>query len=120
MKDLFESMDLPKVDLPTPAYKLVRKNDPRTSYAAADNIDVSQMERIVLHTIDMFQDGCISDDVLETIPQYRYSTVTARYKQLKEKGFVFVDERKRKGESGRQQLIMWSKEFYVPDTTDDV
>jgi len=110
--DLFETMGLPKVDPPTPAYKLVRKNDPRTSYAAANNIDVSQMERIVLHTIDMFEDGCISDDVLETIPQYRYSTVTARYKQLKEKGLVIVDGTTRKGASGRQQLVMWSKQNY--------
>lgn len=110
--DLFQAMGLPKVYLPTPAYKLVRKNDPHTSYAAANNINVNQMERIVLHTIDMFEDGCISDDVLQTIPQYRYSTVTARYKQLKEKGLVIVDGTTRKGASGRQQLVMWSKQNY--------
>jgi len=117
MNDLFESMGMPKAEfpelnLPTPAYKLVRKNDPSTSYAAAEQLNVTEMERIVLHTISQFPDGCISDDVLAAIPQYRYSTVTARYKQLKEKGLVIVDDTKRKGESGRQQLVMWSKENY--------
>ena len=97
----------------TPAFKLARSRDPSTSHDAADKLDVNKMERIVLAAITSFgSSGCISDDVLRILPAYRYSTITARYKQLKEKGLVFVDTRKRKGESGRQQLIMWSKEFY--------
>lgn len=106
MDDLFE----------TPAYKLVRNDDPSTSHDAAEQLDVNKMERIVLAAITSFSmQGCISDDVLRVLPGYRYSTVTARYKQLKEKGLIFTDHRKRKGESGRQQLIMWAKEFYVAD-----
>lgn len=121
MKDLFETMGLPKADVPTPAYKLARTQDPTTSHDAADKLDVTKMERIVLAAITSFGSaGCISDDVLNILPAYRYSTITARYKQLKEKGLVFVDERKRKGESGRQQLIMWSKEFYIPTPFQDV
>ena len=105
MNDLFD----------TPAFKLVRNDDPNTSHDAAEQLDVSKMERIVLAAITSFADkGCISDDVLNIIPNHRYSTVTARYKQLKEKGLIFVDNRKRKGESGRQQLVMWSKENYTP------
>ena len=97
----------------TPAFKLARSRDPSTSHDAADKLDVNKMERIVLAAITSFgSSGCISDDVLDILPAYRYSTVTARYKQLKEKGLIFVDTRKRKGKSGRQQLIMWSKEFY--------
>ncbi len=99
----------------TPAFKLARSRDPSTSHDAADKLDVNKMERVVLAAITSFgSSGCISDDVLRILPAYRYSTITARYKQLKEKGLIFVDERKRKGESGRQQLIMWSKEFYIP------
>lgn len=98
----------------TPAYKLVRRDDPSTSHEAAEQVDATRMERIVLDTIRTFgTDGCISDDVLALLHGYRYSTVTARYKQLKEKGLIIVDDRKRKAESGRQQLIMWAKEFYV-------
>ena len=114
MNDLFDRLGLDQPPFPeTPAFKLARSRDPSTSHDAADKLDVNKMERIVLAAITSFgSSGCISDDVLRILPAYRYSTITARYKQLKEKGLVFVDTRKRKGESGRQQLIMWSKEFY--------
>lgn len=105
MDDLFD----------TPAYKLYRREDPQTSRDAAESLGVSEMESIVLETIKTFRAaGCISDQVVEALPQYRYSTITARYKQLKEKGFVFVDDRKIKAQSGRNQLVMWHKDFYVP------
>tara|TARA_R100000458_G_C8266445_1_gene241468 strand:+ start:1492 stop:1809 length:318 start_codon:yes stop_codon:yes gene_type:complete len=105
MKDLFE--------IPTPAYKLVRNNDPSTSHEAAEKLDVSKMERIVLQTINKFPNGCISDDVLNALPEYRYNTITPRYIQLKEKGYVIVDGTKRKGNSNKPQQVMWSKENYV-------
>jgi predicted transcriptional regulator len=103
MQDLFD----------TPAYKLYRKEDPDTSKEAAESLDVTAMEAIVADAIWQFgRGGCISDDVLDALPRHRYSSVTARYKQLKEKGVIVVDERKRKGRSGRGQYIMWHKEFY--------
>jgi len=104
MNDLFD----------TPAYKLVRTNDPSTSHDAAEQLEVNAMERIVYNVIESFgAEGCISDDVLDLLSHYRYSTVTARYKQLKEKGLVTVDHRKRKAESGRQQLVMWATKHYT-------
>jgi len=105
-KDLFE----------TPTYKLHRSNDPSTSREAASALNVSRMEKIVLAAIDSFgKKGCISDEVLEILPSFRYSTVTARYKQLKEKGLVLTSDLKRKGKSGRYQFVMWSKENGVED-----
>ena len=104
MNDLFD----------TPAYKLYRQTDPQTSREAAQSLEVSDMERAVAEAIKGFRAaGCISDQVLDALPQHRYSTVTARYKQLKEKGIICVDERKMKGASGRGQLMMWHKDFYV-------
>jgi predicted transcriptional regulator len=104
MNDLFD----------TPAYKLYRQTDPQTSREAAQSLEVSEMERAVAEAIKSFRAaGCISDQVLDALPQHRYSTVTARYKQLKEKGIICVDERKMKGASGRGQLMMWHKDFYV-------
>ena len=104
----------------TPAFKLARSHDPSTSHDAADKLNVNKMEQIVLAAITSFGNaGCISDDVLRILSWHRYSTVTARYKQLKEKGLIFVDTRKRKGESGRQQLIMWAKEFYIPTSFEE-
>jgi hypothetical protein len=106
MNDLFD----------TPAYKLVRRDDPATSHDAAEQLDVGKMERLVLSAIKAYgTQGCISDDVLNALYMHRYSSVTARYKALKEKNLVVVDNRKRKAESGRQQLVMWAKEFYTPE-----
>tara|TARA_R110000824_G_scaffold399542_1_gene605136 strand:+ start:2009 stop:2338 length:330 start_codon:yes stop_codon:yes gene_type:complete len=109
MNDLFD----------TPAYKLYRQTDPQTSREAAQSLEVSAMERTVAEAIKGFRAaGCISDQVLDALPQHRYSTVTARYKQLKEKGIIFVDDRKAKGASGRGQLIMWHKDYYMEQAND--
>jgi len=110
-KDLDDMDDL--FSIPTPVYKLVRNEDPSTSHAAAESLDANRMEQIVLEAIQEFGvTGCISDEVLSRLPHHGYSTVTARYKQLKEKGLVKVDHRKRKGKSGRGQLVMWATEYY--------
>lgn len=109
MNDLFE----------TPAYKLYRNTDPQTSKEAAESLGVSEMEAIVLQTIKEFgAAGAISDQVVNALPHYRYSTITARYKQLKEKGLVCVDDRKIKAESGRNQLVMWHRDYYVEPAND--
>lgn len=109
MSDLFNPNNMGD----TPAYKLARRDDPSTSHGAAETIDATAMERVVLDAIRRFgSTGCISDDVCEALPNHRYSTVTARYKQLKEKNFVTVDGTKRKAESGRQQMVMWASEYY--------
>lgn len=113
MADLFEKMGLGKMIPPTPDYKLVRRDDPSTSHEAASSIDATAMELVVLNEIKKFGNtGCISDQVCEALPQHRYSTVTARYKQLKEKGLVIVDGTKIKASSGRQQMVMWASEYY--------
>ena len=97
----------------TSAFKLRRNNDPVTSHQSAFAVDTNKMESIVLQAIDSFgKDGCISDDVLKALPNYRYSSVTARYKTLKEKGLVIADGTTSKGESGRSQLKMWSTKYY--------
>lgn len=103
----------------TPAYKLVRNEDPITSHEAAESVDVNRMERKVYEVIKRYgAEGAISDQVLFVLEHYGYSTVTARYKQLKEKGLVKTDHRKRKGKSGRNQLIMWSKNYYREETNE--
>lgn len=95
------------------AYKMYRTSDPVTSKEAAESLDVNAMERIVLQAIESFgADGCISDQVQDKLAGYGYSTVTARYKPLKEKGLVIVDDRKKKGRSGRGQLMMWASKHY--------
>ena len=94
--------------------KTLRRNlDPYTSHESAEKVDTNRMEKIVWSVIDSFgENGCISDQVQYALAEYRYSTITARYKALKEKGLVVTDERTLKGESGRKQLRMWSSRHY--------
>lgn len=90
----------------TPAFKLVRRNDPITSFEAAVKIDTTKMEQMVYEAIAGFgSNGCISDEVLEKFPNFPYSTVTARYKSLVDKGFIEIVG-VREGKSGRKQRIM--------------
>ena len=90
----------------TPAFKLSRKEDPATSHQAAQAIDTTKMESLVYETIATYgPDGCISDDVLSKLAFLPYSSVTARYKALIDKGFIEVIGT-RKGVSGRLQRVM--------------
>ena len=90
----------------TPAFKLVRKEDPATSHQAAQAIDTTKMESLVYETIAAYgPDGCISDDVVSKLAFLPYSSVTARYKALIDKGFIEVIGT-RKGASGRLQRVM--------------
>ena len=92
----------------SPPFKLVRKNDPVTSHEAAQVVDTQKLEQIVYEAIKGFPDGCISDEILEKYPQYPYSSITARYKPLLEKGFIEITGT-RIGRSGKKQRIMKCK-----------
>ena len=89
----------------TPAFKLVRKEDPTTSHEAAQVVDTTKLESLVYEAIKGFPEGCISDQVLELFPQYPYSSITARYKALLDKGFIEIVGVK-VGRSGRKQRLM--------------
>lgn len=89
----------------TPAFKLVRKEDPVTSHEAAQVVDTTKLESLVYEAIKGFPEGCISDQVLELFPQYPYSSITARYKSLLDKGFIEIVGVK-VGRSGRKQRLM--------------
>jgi len=90
----------------TPAFKLSRKEDPATSHQAAQAVDTTKMESLVYETIAAYgPEGCISDDVLAKLPFLPYSSVTARYKALLDKGFIEIIGT-RKGISGRLQRVM--------------
>ena len=91
----------------TPAYKLHRRDAPQTSVDAAHAVKTTEMETIVLETISRLgQSGCIQDDVLKSLSGYSYSSVTARFKALHEKGYIEYTGERRKGKSGRNQRVM--------------
>ena len=106
MNDIFNNMKQ-SMDrfFGTPAFKLVRKEDPATSHEAAESIDTTKIEQLVYEAVKGFPEGCISDQVLELFPQYPYSSITARYKSLLDKGFIEIVGVK-VGRSGRKQRVM--------------
>jgi len=89
----------------TPAFKLVRREDPTTSHQAAQAVDTTKLETLVYEAIKSHPEGCISDEILEMYPNYPYSSITARYRALLDKGFIEVSGVKR-GKFGRNQRVM--------------
>jgi hypothetical protein len=89
----------------SPAFKLVRKDSPQTSVEAAQAVDSTKLEQIVYEAIKGFPEGCISDEILEMYPNYPYSSITARYRALLDKGFIEVTG-VRRGKFGRNQRVM--------------
>jgi hypothetical protein len=109
MNDIFGSMKQ-SMDrfFGSPAFKLVRKEDPTTSHQAAQAVDSTKLETLVYEAIKGFPDGCISDEILAMYPNYPYSSITARYRALLDKGFIEVSGVKR-GKFGRNQRVMKAK-----------
>ena len=102
---MFDPFKFIKEKFGTSTHQLVRRNDPVTSYEAADRVDTQKMEKIVLDAIKAFPNGCIADEVIDALPQYAYSTVTARFSTLLRKEHIEIIGT-RPGRSGRQQRIM--------------
>ena len=92
----------------SPAFKLVRKEDPTTSHQAAQAVDTTKLEQMVYEAIKSHPEGCISDEILEMYPNYPYSSITARYRALLDKDLIEVTGVKR-GKFGRNQRVMKAK-----------
>jgi|TARA_R110000824_G_scaffold133216_3_gene295910 DNA-binding transcriptional ArsR family regulator len=93
----------------TSAHKLSRTADPQTSHDAARSIDTTRLEELVYETIrDAGPRGIISDEVRQALAgrDLSYSSVTARYAALREKGLVEYSGHRRPGDSGRGQNIL--------------
>jgi len=109
MNDIFGSMKQSMERFfGTPAFKLVRKEDPTTSHQSAQAVDTTKLETMVYEAIKGFPEGCISDEILAMYPQYPYSSITARYRALLDKDLIEVSGVKR-GRFGRNQRIMKAK-----------
>ena len=110
MRDIFNNMkDSMERFFGSPAFKLVRREDPTTSHQAAQVVDTTKLESLVYEAIKSHPDGCISDEILAMYPNYPYSSITARYRALLDKGFIEVTG-VRRGKFGRNQRIMKVKQ----------
>lgn len=90
--------------------KLARRESPDTSKAAAGGVDTTALEAKVHRAIASYgQHGCIASNLLEgRFKGLPYSSVTARFKALVDKGFITAGPDKRPGTSGRMQRVMRS------------
>jgi hypothetical protein len=91
--------------------KLVRRKDPQTSQDAAKLVNTTKMEQVVYEVIASYPQGCIQDEVLAQLMSYPYSTVTARFKALLDKGYIVDTGLTRPGKSGRNQRVLIIKEL---------
>lgn len=89
----------------TPVKRLYRTEATDTSIQAACSLDVTRLEYSVLAAIRKLG-PCISDEVRERFPSLSYSSVTARYRSLLDKGLIRDTGKRRKGISGRKQRVM--------------
>ena len=91
----------------TEVHHLYRAGGPETSMEAAEAIDATKLEGMVYREIKKAgSDGLISDDLLNVFSYLPYSSVTARFAALERKGLIVRSGEKRKGRSGRNQMVM--------------
>jgi hypothetical protein len=91
----------------TDPFYLVRQDDPDTSHEAARDVDTTKLERMVYEAIKGFgADGCISDSVRAIYPTYPYSSITARYRALLDRGMIVDTGIRKPGKSGRNQRVL--------------
>ena len=97
----------------TDPHLLHRNDSPDTSVEAAYSVDTTRLEAQVLEAIRYFGNaGCISDDIrdLPRFTHYPYSSITARYRALLDKGFIEDTGERRRGKSNRSMRVMrWIK-----------
>jgi hypothetical protein len=101
-----QNLDLFDTAFGTIPKKLVRRQDPDTSHAAANAVNTTKLEQMVYEAICKFPNGCISDQLLSIFDGYPYSSITARYRSLLDKGFIEDTGERKSGRSGRQQRVM--------------
>jgi len=94
---------------------LVRSNDPDTSQAAAASVNSTQLEKMVYEAICTYPEGCISDQLLDRFKGFPYSSITARYRALLDKGFIEDTGERRKGRSNKNQRVMRKLEPKKPE-----
>lgn len=86
---------------------LARHDSPDTSKLAAATVNVSRLENLVLDAIASYgPTGCISDEVRALVPGMPYSSITARFSALLDKGLIEDSGQRRRGYSRKLQRVL--------------
>lgn len=95
------------LNIPTDPHTLHRTESPDTSRAAAYAVDTTKLEGMVYAAILKFgSGGCIQDDILALFRTFPYSSITARFRALLDKGLIEDTGERRAGNSGRMQRVL--------------
>lgn len=82
-----------------------RSDDPETSKEAAEGVDSTKLEQLVLKAIkDKGNNGATCFEIGEILPQHGVQTITPRVAPLLRKGYIYRNGDKRKGT--RMQLVL--------------
>lgn len=103
----------PPIPFGTDAARLCRAESPDTSRAAAFAVDTTRLEAMVYEAVLSFPVGCIQDDVLARFRDLPYSSVTARFRALLDKGLIVDTGDRRCGRSGRSQRVLMAAVLLV-------
>lgn len=96
----------------TSPHYLARTDGTDTSHIAAGAVNTTKLERMVHQAIIAFGPaGCISDQVRAMFPLLSYSSVTARYRALLDKGLIVDTGVRKRGSSSRPQRVMMATCF---------
>ena len=85
---------------------LARNTDPDTSHEAAASVDALKLCLRVYEVMAEFgSDGCIADEVGDSLPEIKSNSLTPRYRQMLDAGMIEVTGELRKGNSKRYQQV---------------
>jgi hypothetical protein len=87
---------------------LARRTDPETSHAAAAALDANHCEAAVLRAIEQAADRGLIAAELPAATGLPLNTASARTRPLANKGLICDSGQRRKGPSGRYQIV-WKK-----------
>ena len=95
----------------TDPHKLARLDSPATSVLAANAVDTVTNEELVYRAVYIAGErGATQDEVLAQFAGTKpYSTITARFKALLTKGYVYDTGETRTGRSGKPQRVLRAK-----------
>ena len=83
-----------------------RRTDPATSHEAAQALDATQLEALVLETIRQCPNGATGYELDKALPGIGIQTISPRFAPLKRKGLIYESGLRRPGGSGRSQCVL--------------
>jgi len=102
-----------------PTSMLYRNHATDTSIEAAESIDTTDLEKLILEDIEFSGVwGMTQDDLLAMHPRLSYSSITARPAALKRKGLIYDSGERRLGKSGRRQAVLKATKFRASENND--